>query len=150
MRNSTHLVFPLIISSEGYGTSLVLVVLLLSTLLALLSVSTILFIISLVVYVLLPFPILLLLFALFLLTVLAPVTQTLLVTTVCMALVIVSLMHVFTLPWETYVIREIRSTHTFIPHFSHSELEPIVSAAVSLQFLCTLIFIFAPFSVCLS
>ena len=103
---------------------------------------------SLVVYVLLPCPILLLLFALFLLTVLAPVTQTLLVTTVCMALVVVSLMHVFTLPWETYVIREIRSTHTFIPHFSHSELEPIVSAVVSLQFLCTLIF--APFSVCLS
>ena len=46
------------------------------------------------------------------------------------------------------LIREIRSTHSFIPHFSHSELEPIVSAAVSLQFLCTLIF--APFSVCLS
>ena len=79
-RNSTHLVFPLVISSEGYGTSLVLVVLLLSILLALLSVSTILFIISLVVYVL-PCSTLHLLFVPFLLTALAPVIQTLLVTT---------------------------------------------------------------------
>ena len=30
------------------------------------------------------------------------------------------------------LVREIRSTHTFIPHFSHSELETIVSDAVSL------------------
>ena len=28
------------------------------------------------------------------------------------------------------LVREIRSTHTFIPHFSHSELEAIVSAVV--------------------
>ena len=68
MRNSTHLVFPVMLSSEEYGTSLVLVVVLLSILLALLSVSTILFILGLVVYVLLPRPTLLLLFALFLLT----------------------------------------------------------------------------------
>ena len=30
------------------------------------------------------------------------------------------------------LVREIRSMHTFIPHFSHSELETIVSDAVSL------------------
>ena len=28
------------------------------------------------------------------------------------------------------LVREIRSTHTFIPHFSHNELEAIVSAVV--------------------
>ena len=120
------LVFPLIISSEGYGTSLVLVILLLSILLALLSVSTILFIIGLVVYVLLPCSTLHLLFATFLLTALAPVIQTLLDTTICMA----------TSHCKSYacdhiaignLVREIRSMHTFIPHFSHSELETIVS-----------------------
>ena len=30
------------------------------------------------------------------------------------------------------LVREIRSTHTFIPHFSHSELETIVSDSLSL------------------
>ena len=68
-----------IMPSEGYGTYLVLVVLVLSILLALLLVSTLLFIIGLVVYVLLPCLTLDLLFALILLTVLTPVVQTLLV-----------------------------------------------------------------------
>ena len=62
--------------SEGYGTYLVLVVLVLSILLALFLLS---FIIGLVVYVLLPCLTLDLLFALILLTVLTPVVQTLLV-----------------------------------------------------------------------
>ena len=119
--------------SEGYGTYLVLVVLVLSILLALLLVSTLLFIIGLVVYVLLPCPTLDLLFALILLTVLMPVVRTLLVTTVCMALLIVSLILQTTLPLVTYLQRS-HSTHTFIPHFSHSKLEAIVSAAVCLQF----------------
>ena len=118
--------------SEGYGTYLVLVVLVLSILLALLLVSTLLFIIGLVVYVLLACPTLDLLFALILLTVLTPVVQTLLVTTVCMALLIVSLLQI-TLPLVTYLQRS-HSTHIFIPHFSHSEPEAIVSAAVCLQF----------------
>ena len=30
------------------------------------------------------------------------------------------------------LVREIRPMHTFIPHFSYSELEAVVSAAVSL------------------
>ena len=97
MRNLTHLALPLITSSEGYGTSLVSVVLLLFTLLVLLSVSTTLFIIGLVVCVLLPCSTLHLLFVPFLLTVLVPVTRTFLVTTVCMALVIVNLIHQITL-----------------------------------------------------
>ena len=77
--------------------SLVSVLILLLILLALLSVSTILFIIGLLVYVLLPCSTLHLLFVPFLLTVLAPILQTLLDTTVCMALVIVSLIHLITL-----------------------------------------------------
>ena len=97
MRNLTHLALPLITSSEGYGTSLVSVVLLLFTLLVLLSVSTTLFIIGLVVCVLLPCSTLHLLFVPFLLTVLVPVIRTLLVTTVCMALVIVNLIYRITL-----------------------------------------------------
>ena len=56
-----------------------------------------LFIIGLVVCVLLPCSTLHLLFVPFLLTVLVPVIRTLLVTTVCMALVIVSLIHLITL-----------------------------------------------------
>ena len=97
MRNLTHLALPLITSSEGYGTFLVSVVLLLFTLLVLLSVTTTLFIIGLVVCVLLPCSTLHLLFVPFLLTVLVPVIRTLLVTTVCMALVIVNLIHRITL-----------------------------------------------------
>ena len=55
------------------------------------------FIIGLVVCVLLPCSTLHLLFIPFLLTVLVPVIRTLLVTTVCMALIIVSLIHLITL-----------------------------------------------------
>ena len=62
------------------------------------SVVSIHIIVGLVVYVLLPCSTLHLLFVPFLLTALAPVIQTLLDTTICMALVIVSLMHVITLP----------------------------------------------------
>ena len=99
MRNLTHLALPLITSSEGYGISLVSVVLLLFTLLVLLSVSTTLmlwipttyykqlFIIGLVVCVLLPCSTIHLLFVPFLLTVLVP----------NLALVIVNLIHRITL-----------------------------------------------------
>ena len=97
MRNLSHLALPLITSSEGYGTSLVSVVLLLFTLLALLSVSTTLFIIGLVVCVFLLCSTLHLFFVPFLMTVLVPIIRTLLVTTVCMALVIVSIIHLITL-----------------------------------------------------
>ena len=112
-------------------TSLVLVVLLLFTLLALLSVSTTLFIIGLVVCVLLPCSTLHLLFVPFLMTVLMPVIQTLLDTTICMAL------YSHCKSYSSHhiaignLVREIRSTHTFITHFSHGELEAIVSAVIS-------------------
>ena len=131
MRNLTHLALPLITSSEGYGTSLVSVVLLLFTLLALLSVFTTLFIIGLVVCALLLCSTLHLLFIPILLTVLAPVIQTLLATILCSYGASHRKSYSFNHIAIGNLVREIRSTHTFIPHFNHSELEAFVSAVVS-------------------
>ena len=122
MRNLTHLALPLIISSEGYGTSLVLVVLLLFTLLALLSVSTTLFVIGLVVCVSL------------VRTISTDSSRTCNLNFIGYNCLYGASHSKSYSPHHIAIgniVREIRSTHTFIPHFSHSELEAIVSAAVS-------------------
>ena len=120
-------------SSEGFGTYIAIVVILLFVLCAVctapLSVSiTMYIIVGLVVNVLLPCPTLHLLFPLCLATVLVPVF----ISYNCLY----GTSHCKSYFCDHIAIGNLSekslSTHTFIPHFSHSELKSIVSAAASL------------------
>ena len=125
--------------SEGYGISRTCNV---HSVGSVVSIYTILFIIGLVICLLLPCPTLHLKFVLFLLHDSSHVCNSNSIGYNCMYGTTRCLILQITLPLVTY-LQKSHSTHTFTPHFSHSELEAIVLAAVCLQFyLCTLLAVY--------